>query len=166
MVRKIAVLSLLALSLIAGAIAYSRLTADLPTPRQELVTATHRESAPETETDRTRRKLLGVWQDHYKGTRTMTLKEDGTGTILVELTGLQATLFASKMRFDMRWVLDGKILKKESIGGEPEDKVKLILNTMGTVAKDTIQELTEDRLLLLDADGKTQYEWKRIEPAK
>ncbi len=41
----------------------------------------------ETDQEKQRRKLLGVWQDHYQGKRTMTLNEDGTGTMLVELSG-------------------------------------------------------------------------------
>src|SRR4051812_212729 len=52
-----------------------------------------------------RRKLLGTWQDHYQGTRTMTLKDDGTATMVVELKGIQANLMAPKLTFDMRWTL-------------------------------------------------------------
>lgn len=92
----------------------------------------------------------------------MTLNDDGTGTMLVELSGLQATLLASKLRFDMRWSLVEKILQKQTVGGEPSEKVNLILNTMGNTADDTILELTDDRLLLLDKDGKTKYDWKRV----
>jgi hypothetical protein len=36
-----------------------------------------------------------------------------------------------------------------------------VLNTMGNTAEDTILEMTEDRLLLLDKNGKTKYDWKR-----
>jgi len=92
----------------------------------------------------------------------MTLNDDGTGTMLVELSGVQAALFASKLRFDMQWSLDGKKLIKKTIGGEPASKVNLILNTMGDTAEDTIVEVTADRLLLLDKDGKTQYDWRRV----
>jgi hypothetical protein len=91
----------------------------------------------------------------------MTLNADGTGTMLVELKGLTATLYASRLRFDMIWSLEGKKLTKKTIGGEPTAKVNLILNTMGDTAVDTIVEITEDRLLLLDKDGKTQYDWRR-----
>ena len=77
------------------------------------------EKKVETEQEKQRRKLLGVWQDNYQGKRTMTLNEDGSGTMLVELSGLQATLFASKLRFDMKWSLEGKKLTKKTVGGEP-----------------------------------------------
>jgi hypothetical protein len=163
--RQSILLCLLALA-IAGGIAYWRLTAEPPSPSDGFAVATPATNKAETEEEKTRRKLLGVWQDHYQGKRTMTLNEDGTGTMLVELSGFQATLFASKLRFDMRWSLEGKILKKRSVGGEPSNKVNMILNTMGNTAEDTIQELTDDRLLLLDKNGKTQYDWKRIKKAE
>ena len=117
----------------------------------------------ETEEERSRRLLLGTWRDHYQGQRTMTLHEDGTGTMLVELSGLQAILFAPKLRFDMRWSWDGKTLTKRTVGGDPADKVNLILKTMGDTAEDTALELTADRLLLLDKNGKTRYDWKRLQ---
>ena len=117
---------------------------------------------PESEGEKNRRMLLGVWQDDYQGKRTMTLNEDGSGTMLVELSGVQAFLFASKLRFDMTWLLDGNTLTKKTVGGEPADKVNLILKTMGDTADDTLLEVTGDRLLLLDKDGTTRYDWRRV----
>jgi hypothetical protein len=116
---------------------------------------------PETEEEKMRRMVLGIWQDKYQGKRTMTLNADGTGVMHVELSGASAFLFASKMRFDMKWKLEEKKLTKTTIGGEPADKVNLILNTMGNVAEDTLLEVTEERLHLLDKNGKTKYDWRR-----
>ena len=38
----------------------------------------------------------------------------------------------------------------------------MILSTMGDHVDEPILELTEDHLLLLDKDGKTKYDWKRV----
>jgi hypothetical protein len=164
--RRLIVLFLMA-CLFAGGIAYWWLTQP-PASENDgiadaIVPATSKDATtPETEADKTRRKLLGVWQDDYEGKRTMTLNPDGTGTMLVELSGVQAFLVASKLRFDMKWSLDGTKLTKKSVGGEPADKVNLILKTMGNSAEDTLLELTDDRLMLLDKNGKTKYDWKRV----
>jgi hypothetical protein len=172
MSRKRLTVGFLVLIVAAIGLAYWKLTAPLPVDVAANVPpppAPSNEGRKETEEDTLRRKLLGTWQDHYKGKRTMTLNAGGTGTMLVELTGLQATLFAPKLRFDMTWALVDKTLTKKTTGGEPADKVNLILNTMGNTASDTILELTADRLLLLDADGKTRYDWQRVskdEPEK
>ncbi len=112
--------------------------------------------------ERFRRLVLGTWEDRYEGKRAMTLKEDGTGTMLVELSGLTATLFADHLRFDMKWTAKNSHLRKQTIGGEPAGKVQAILKMMGDRVDEPILELTEDRLLLLDKDGKTKYDWRRV----
>lgn len=167
-------LLVLMLALLAGGIAFWKLTATPPSQDDGISDTTFpakfKDSAkPETEEEKARLKLLGVWQDDYQGKRTMTLNDDGSGSMVVELSGVQAFLFASKLRFDMKWSLDGTTLTKRTVGGEPADKVNLILNTMGDTAEDTLLELTEERLLLLDKNGKTKYDWKRVkkdEPSK
>ena len=164
----------LILALLSGGIAYWMLRTTHPSHNDGIANVTPPTNSiedvkPESEEEKTRRMLLGVWQDDYQGKRTMTLNEDGSGTMLVELSGAQAFLFASKLRFDMTWLLDGKKLTKKTVGGEPADKVNLILSTMGDTADDTLLEVTDDRLLLLDKDGTTKYDWRRVtqhEPSK
>lgn len=127
------------------------------------------EDAPDANTkrdERYRRLVLGTWQDHYQGKRTMTVREDGTALMVVELSGLKAGLFASRLEFDMLWSIRDGHLHKRTIGGRPSGRVKLILSTMGDRVNEPILELTKDRLLLLDADGKTQYDWRRVPATK
>ena len=107
--------------------------------------------------------IVGVWTDNYRGKRTMTLRDDGTGTMEVELSGVTAKLFAERLRFDMRWSSQDGRLIKESIGGEPSEQVELILRTMGRRVEETILELTRDQLKTLDPDGVTTYVWTRLE---
>ena len=92
----------------------------------------------------------------------MTLNEDGSGTMIVELSGWRAALSAPRLKFNMKWSVKDGHLKKQTINGEPETQVKMILSTMGDHVNEPILELTEDRLLLLDKNGKTKYDWKRV----
>ncbi|MEI8376081.1 MAG: hypothetical protein WCJ35_24950 [Planctomycetota bacterium] len=120
------------------------------------------QSQPADPDARQRSLVLGTWADEYQGKRTMVLNEDGTGTMIVELTGWRAALSAPRLKFNMKWSLKDGCLKKQTISGEPETQVKMILSTMGDHVDEPILELTEDRLLLLDKDGKTRYDWKRV----
>ncbi len=120
------------------------------------------QSQPDDPDARSRRLVLGTWADEYQGKRTMTLNEDGTGTMVVELSGWRAALSAPRLKFNMKWSVEGGHLKKQTISGEPETQVTMILSTMGDHVDEPILELTEDRLLLLDKDGKTKYDWKRV----
>ena len=112
--------------------------------------------------EQSRRLVVGTWQDEYQGKRTMTLQEDGTGRMVVELDGLKAKLFAHRLEFDMVWSVEKGRLKKRTLKGEPAVTVQLILKTMGDQVDEPILELTQDRLLLLDKDGKTKYDWRRV----
>lgn len=123
--------------------------------------ATQAASRPMSRDDRLAEMALGVWTDNYKGKRTMRLLADGTATMHVELSGFNAIL-GSKMRFDMLWsVKDGR-LKKRTIGGEPSGRVNMILKMMGDRVDEPILKLTEQRMILLDKDEKTQYDWRRV----
>ena len=118
-------------------------------------------TAPADDEDARLRKLaIGTWGDEYKGKRTMHLLEDGTATMHVELSGFNAIL-GSKMRFDMLWAVKDGRLQKKTIGGEPSGRVNMILKMMGDSVDEPILELTEERMLLLDADGETKYHWRR-----
>jgi hypothetical protein len=110
-----------------------------------------------------RQRVIGTWKDDYQGKRTMTLAADGTGTMIVELGGVKAVLVASRLEFDMRWSVAGRKLCKRSLGGRPETQVAMILKTMGDSTEEPILELTDRRLVLLDRDGRTRYEWRRAE---
>lgn len=111
---------------------------------------------------RYRSLLPGTWHDEYQGKRTMTLNEDGTGTMVVELSGWRATLSAPRLKFNLKWSIANGHFKEQTISGEPEVQVKMILATMGDYVDQPILELTGDRLILLDGDGKTRYDWKRV----
>jgi hypothetical protein len=112
--------------------------------------------------ERCRELVVGTWKDEYQGQRTMTVRPDGTATMIVELEGMSAKLYASRMTFEEKWSIDRGQLKLKAVGGEPEVRVNLILSMMGDTSDLKILDLTTDRMLLLDADGTTKYDWKRV----
>ena len=96
----------------------------------------------------------------------MTLRQDGSGTMIVELTGSRAALSAPKLKFNLKWSVAAGHFKEQTVGGEPGMQVKMIMATMGDHIDQPILELTDDRLVMLDGDGRTKYDWKRVEPMK
>jgi hypothetical protein len=109
------------------------------------------------------RTILGEWQDEYRGKRHLTVRDDGTATMVVEPDALGKMLFADKLTFRIEWLIrDGRIVMK-TVGGEPEGKTRLVTKIYGDRAEYQIRELTSDRMLLLDPDGKTEYDWGRPE---
>lgn len=113
-----------------------------------------------------RQRAVGVWEDDYQGHRTMTLRPDGTGVMVVELSGWKAVIYASRLEFYMVWSIENGRMKKQTTGGEPSGKVKTILKMMGDRVDEPILELTGNRLVLLDKDGKRRYEWRKVRAAQ
>jgi hypothetical protein len=152
----------------AGLIALARIRPAPPPEEQPPAASPHTMPAgpPANPDEQRRRMVLGVWEDDYQGHRTMTLLEDGTGTMVVELSGWRAAMSAARLRFDMEWSVESGRLKKRTVGGEPAAQVQMILKTMGDRVDEPIVELTPDRLVLLDADGKTKYHWRRVDKDK
>ncbi len=125
------------------------------------------QSTSEPTTDTTyRERVLGTWEDHYQGHRIMTVRADGSATMIVELHGWKAHLYASRLQFEMTWSIQNGRMQKRTTGGDPPGKVKTILKLMGDRVDERILELTSDRLLLLDQDGKRQYDWRRVKSNK
>jgi len=111
-------------------------------------------------------RMLGTWEDDYKGHRTLTLNADGTGTMVVELDGLAATLFAEKLTFSEEWtVVDGKVTMKAT-GGEPAGKVQLVLSLHGDFSTQRIVEVTSERMILIEDPSETRFEWRRVRGAE
>ena len=135
-----------------------------PDPSKTQPSQTEDESDDDERDARYRQLLVGTWEDDYQGKRVMEIREDGTATMDVYLEGWRAMLSADHLKFEMNWSVENGRLKKQTIGGEPKGKVNLILKTMGDRVDEPILELTNERLRLLDADGKTKYDWRRAMP--
>jgi hypothetical protein len=119
------------------------------------------ESQPHSTDDRQRQAMLGKWEDEYRGKRHLTVRDDGTATMVVEPDGIGKRLFAPELTFDIEWSLADGCATMTMIRGEPKSKVQLILKLYGREAEYKILELTGERMLLLDPDGKTRYDWRR-----
>lgn len=115
----------------------------------------------EAKDEQFRKLVVGTWEDDYQGKRTLTLRPDGTGTMIVELSGLNA-IVASKLTFEEKWSIERGHLKMQATGGEPKSRVNMILKTMGDKTIQKILELTPSRMLLLDPNGKTEYDWRKL----
>ncbi len=123
------------------------------------------EPASSNPDERQRRAMTGKWHDEYHGKRHLTVRSDGTGTMVVEPDGIGKKLFAAQLTFEIEWsIADGRVTMK-MLNGEPKSKVQLILKIYGQEADYTILELNEEHMLLLDADEKTRYDWRRQESA-
>lgn len=108
-------------------------------------------------------QMPGTWEDDYKGHRTLTLNEDGSGTMVVELDGFAATIFAKKLTFQEEWSVENGRVTMTATGGEPAVKVRLVLSIHGDSSTQRIVEVTDDRMILVEEPSGTRFEWMRVE---
>lgn len=115
-------------------------------------------------TDDTADRLVGSWEDDYYGRRVMTLRPDGSGTMLVELKGPAKLIVGSKLTFHVEWsVVDGR-LDIHTLGGEPANKIAMITRTYGDRAVQDILDLTANELCVRDTDDGDEFQWRRLQP--
>lgn len=109
-----------------------------------------------------RRLVLGTWQDDYQGRRMLTVRDDGTATMLVEFDGWKARMFTPWLRIQTTWSIVNGHFNRTITGGEPSDKVDFVRKRVGDDASDTIVAITDNRMSLVDQDGSTRYQWQRV----
>lgn len=107
--------------------------------------------------------LIGDWSSYYQGERQLTVAADGTGTMIAKPEGLAATLLASKLTFQIKWKITADQLEFETVGGEPAEKIKVVVKMYGGKRTHKILEVQPNRFELLDEDGATKYVWTRVE---
>lgn len=118
---------------------------------------------PETKSDaEIEAALVGEWSGYYQGQRKLKVGADGLGTMVARPAGLAATLLAAELTFEIRWKLNGDRLEFETVGGEPLDKVNVVVKMYGRNRSHKILELQSDKMVLLDEDGVTKYVWNRV----
>jgi hypothetical protein len=115
-------------------------------------------------TDDTAGRLVGSWEDDYYGRRVMTLRPDGSGTMLVELKGPAKLIVGSKLTFQVEWSAKDGRLDIHTIGGEPANKVAMITRAYGDRAVQDILDLTATELSVRDTDDGDEFLWRRLQP--
>lgn len=107
---------------------------------------------------------VGTWRNWYCGERVLSIRGDGTATMVTKPDGVWKFAFGSRVSIEIDWqVTDGKLLC-DITSGTPASKVQLIEKMWGRHWEQEILEFTAERLLVLGEDGTTEYDWVRIEP--
>jgi hypothetical protein len=143
------------------------------TPRRQAVVipteaeqSTTTEPMPLSADDRFRAAMLGVWEDDYQGHRVLTLADDGTGVMVVEPVGLASFTYAPQLTFTEKWSVTDGTVRMDATGGQPAIAVQMILKLYGSSATFRIEDVTSERMILIDLADKTRFEWRRVEDAK
>lgn len=114
--------------------------------------------------DETYRQLIvGNWETDRDGKRYLTVSDDGTAVMNVDISGNWSLLFGEKMKFNIVWSIEDGVLTFETTGGEPKRKVDLITSMYGSKRVQRIKILDESTLRLPDEDPQSEdHIWTRV----
>jgi hypothetical protein len=157
--------------LLLAAVGYWAVRYEAPTEPVSLAVPTDRPESgpsnvnrpPAADPDERQRQLaVGTWRDFHHGKRTLTLRDDGTATMVLELSGLKARLFTRRLELKIVWSIEDGKMHRRTVGGTPRDKVEFVNRRAGVAVAEPIEELTADQMTLLDQNGSQKYHWRRV----
>ena len=111
----------------------------------------------------TRQQLVGCWRDGFCGQRTLTLKADGSATMLLEFDFAGRLLYGKTLEFDMRWSLNESILSFEILSGRPVDAARSATKLWGEAFEYRLELADGENLHGWTSDDATLYKLRRIE---
>ena len=113
-----------------------------------------------TTVDRT--QLVGTWKDSFFGARTLTLNDDGTARMVLDLDFAGRLMYGSRLDFDMTWSVEGATVSIDIIKGTPVKAAKSLMKTWGSRYEYLLDCVEDRRIEMRDWDGSMNYTLRRI----
>lgn len=106
-------------------------------------------------------RLVGVWQQEVFGRRTLTIRPDGTASMVVEPNSIFSLGFGKRIDVELKFEVKANRAVYAIVGGAPADKVELAKKTWGDHWDEELLEVTESTFVLLEASG-NRCVWERV----
>ncbi|MBS0204263.1 MAG: hypothetical protein JSS49_15275 [Planctomycetes bacterium] len=109
-----------------------------------------------------RSQLLGRWQDQFYGKRILTLNDDGTARMELELDFAGRLLYGKRLDFDMKWSLDGARVFIDIVDGKPTRQAKSLMDTWGSRYEYLLDCVENHQVEMRAWDGSTNHVLRRL----
>ena len=109
-----------------------------------------------------RQLIVGTWKRQLFGKRTMTVRADGTATVIFEPNRIWSAVFGNRLRIELDWRIEEGCAQYHMRSGSPTLQFDRARKLFGDHWNETILELTRERLLLLNQDGVSESLWERV----
>lgn len=109
--------------------------------------------------------VAGAWTSEYYGTRYLTIRNDGSATVLFQANTLARMFVGSLLKIEYTWEYDPQqqqvVFHMEQ--GAPEQGAEYVTKLWGKLQKQDVITVCRGQLHMRDLDGKTEHHWKRVE---
>ncbi|VAX40274.1 hypothetical protein MNBD_PLANCTO02-1921 [hydrothermal vent metagenome] len=109
-----------------------------------------------------RKKSVGTWEKEESGKRTLTIKENGTATLIYLPSGVNRFLLGEKVIVKIKWIIQKGKVKFRSHSGLPEKSFNIITATHGREKIRKILEISDKHFMLYDEKEKEKSKWTRV----
>lgn len=106
--------------------------------------------------------LIGQWKDSFFGTRTLTLNDDGSAQMVLDLDFAGRLLYGNRLEFEMKWTLEGAVIGIDVVSGKPESSARSAMKTWGERYVYLLDAVSDDRIEMRDWDGAASYTLKKV----
>lgn len=107
-------------------------------------------------------RLVGKWeQTKSTSKQILTIKENGTATMVIEPQGIWSTVLGKKVTVDIEWHLNAATLTLLAVGGSPENKLDYIKQLWGSEFVREIHSIEDKMFTLRDVEGDVSQKWIR-----
>ncbi len=123
-------------------------------------------TAPDQLTPRQIERLVsGAWTSEYYGTRYLTIRNDGSATVLFQANTLASMFVGRLLKIEYTWEYDSQhmqvVFRMEQ--GAPEQGAEYVAKLWGKLQKQDVISVCREQLHMRDLDGKTEHHWKRVD---
>jgi hypothetical protein len=113
-----------------------------------------------------RSQLVGTWKDSFFGTRTLTLNEDGTARMILDLDFAGRLMYGSRLDFDLTWSVEGATVSITILSGKPAKAANSAMKTWGSRYEYLLDCVEDHRIEMRDWDGSMSYILRRVSDGK
>ena len=106
--------------------------------------------------------LAGTWTRESYGNRRLTIREDGTASMVIKPSTVYALVFGDRIDIEVKWELQDGYVDYKVTSATPAEKFEMAKKTWGDHWHEKINKLDEETLILLGEEG-DEYEWTRVE---
>lgn len=108
--------------------------------------------------------VVGHWTSDYYGSRYLTIRSDGTATVLFQANTLARMFVGHRLKIDYTWYYDvslGQVVFTVT-GGAPQQGIEYVVKLWGNQQRQNVLSVCRSQLHLRDLDGKTEHVWKQL----
>jgi hypothetical protein len=140
---------------------------DVSKPKDDSPGAKSNDTPPAEDKDskeaaRITKLLAGTWTRDSYGNRRLTIREDGTASMVIKPSTVYALVFGDRIDIEVKWELQDGYVDYKVTSATPAEKFEMAKKTWGDHWHEKIHKLDEKTLILLGEEG-DEYEWTRVE---